>query len=163
MFDPFYSYEDAGEAAGNTLPDTPTAIACGDINLNPQTFAALDDEPLRKSEILATARMSAIHSCKQAGLLLPMHLPARLTDVKVQFDFDAALSRIGVTVSVSANDADSLEIEALSGVNAALLSIYSALRHHDKTMILTQVHLLEQHDGKSSPFIFANEYENLSL
>ena len=111
MLDPFYSYEDAGEAAGNTLPDTPTAIACGDINLNPQTFAALDDEPLRKSEILATARMSAIHGCKQAGLL----------------------------------------------------SIYSALRHYDKTMILTQVHLLEQHDGKSSPFIFANEYENLSL
>ena len=54
-------------------------------------------------------------------------------------------------------------MEALSDVNAALLSIYSALRHHDKTMILTQVHLLEQHDGKSSPFIFANEYENLSL
>ncbi|MDO4878927.1 MAG: cyclic pyranopterin monophosphate synthase MoaC [Neisseria sp.] len=152
----------AGGGGDSGRPPLRTAIARGYINFGPAVLAILDD-PAQTADILAVARVSAIQNTKQTGYCFPLRQPAPLKQIRIEFDIDRKLSRIQATATVSAEHGGSVETEAVYGAGMALMTIYDILKNTDRTMTLTQIHLVEEHGGQQGTFIFADEYENLNL
>ena len=115
-----------------------TAIASGVINMSLKAIGILADNTAEKGDVLGTARIAAIQAAKQTG-------------------------RVKATVTASTEGQTGVEMEALMGVNIALLTIYDMMKAVDKTMIISQVHLEEKTGGKSGNFIFTDDYENIDF
>ena len=111
--------------------------------------------------MLGIARIAAIQATKQTGFLIPLCHPIALTHVRVDFEVDAELSRVKASVTASTEGQTGVEMEALTGVNIALLTIYDMLKAVDKSMVISQIHLEEKSGGKSGPFTFTDQFENI--
>lgn len=138
-----------------------TAKAVGSLNLSPEAVRALVDNPTGRSDILSAARVAAIQAMKQTGHLIPLCHPLPLTHSRVDFDIDVELARIKATVTVNGNSGTSVEMEAMMGVNIALLTIYDMMKAVDRQMVITQIHLVERTGGKSGTFLYDNKFENI--
>ncbi|WP_373742222.1 cyclic pyranopterin monophosphate synthase MoaC [Neisseria sp.] len=140
-----------------------TARASGVINMSLQAVRLLADNAAQKGDVLGVARIAAIQGCKQTGFLIPLCHPLSLSHVRVDFDIDMELARVKATVTASTQAQTGVEMEALMGVNIALLTIYDMLKAVDKRMTITQVHLEEKSGGKSGNFLFDDAYENIEF
>ena len=140
-----------------------TAIASGVINMSLKAIGILADNTAEKGDVLGTARIAAIQAAKQTGFLIPLCHPIALNHIRVDFDIDKDLARVKATVTASTEGQTGVEMEALMGVNIALLTIYDMMKAVDKTMIISQVHLEEKTGGKSGTFIFTDDYENIDF
>lgn len=138
-----------------------TAKASGTLNLSPDAVRALAANPAGRSDILSAARVAAIQAMKQTGHLIPLCHPLPLTHSRVDFDIDVELARIKATVTVSGDSGTSVEMEAMMGVNIALLTVYDMMKAVDRQMVITQVHLVERTGGKSGNFLYDNKFENI--
>lgn len=138
-----------------------TARASGVINMSPQAIGILADNAAQKGDVLGVARVAAIQATKQTGFLIPLCHPISLTHVRVDFDVDVELARVKATVTATTEGQTGVEMEALTGVNIALLTIYDMMKAVDKSMIITQIHLEEKTGGKSGNFLFNNDFENI--
>ena len=140
-----------------------TAIASGVITMSLKAIGILADNTAEKGDVLGTARIAAIQAAKQTGFLIPLCHPIALNHIRVDFDIDKDLARVKATVTASTEGQTGVEMEALMGVNIALLTIYDMMKAVDKTMIISQVHLEEKTGGKSGNFIFTDDYENIDF
>lgn len=140
-----------------------TARASGVINMSPQAIGILADHAAQKGDVLGVARVAAIQAAKQTGFLIPLCHPLSLTHVRVDFDVDVELARVKATVTATTEGQTGVEMEALTGVNIALLTIYDMMKAVDKSMIITQIHLEEKTGGKSGNFLFNNDFENIDF
>ncbi|WP_373752626.1 cyclic pyranopterin monophosphate synthase MoaC [Neisseria weixii] len=138
-----------------------TARASGVINMSPQAIGILADNAAQKGDVLGVARVAAIQATKQTGFLIPLCHPISLTHVRVDFDVDVELARVKATVTATTEGQTGVEMEALTGVNIALLTIYDMMKAVDKSMTITQIHLEEKTGGKSGNFLFNNDFENI--
>ncbi|ATD64343.1 cyclic pyranopterin monophosphate synthase MoaC [Neisseria weixii] len=138
-----------------------TARASGVINMSPQAIGILADNAAQKGDVLGVARVAAIQATKQTGFLIPLCHPISLTHVRVDFDVDVELARVKATVTATTEGQTGVEMEALTGVNIALLTIYDMMKAIDKSMTITQIHLEEKTGGKSGNFLFNNDFENI--
>ncbi len=140
---------------------TRTARASGVINMSPQAIGILADNAAQKGDVLGVARVAAIQATKQTGFLIPLCHPISLTHVRVDFNVDVELARVKATVTATTEGQTGVEMEALTGVNIALLTIYDMMKAVDKSMTITQIHLEEKTGGKSGNFLFNNDFENI--
>ena len=140
-----------------------TAVAEGWIRMQPATLARIREGNAAKGDVLGVARIAAIQAAKQTGFLIPLCHPISLNHIRVDFDIDKDLARVKATVTASTEGQTGVEMEALTGVNIALLTIYDMMKAVDKTMIISQVHLEEKTGGKSGSFIFTDDYENIDF
>lgn len=167
MFDDLTHLNENNEAhmvdISEKLSTPRTAIASGYINISPKAMDILLNDTSHKGNVLAVARVAAIQGSKQTSSLIPLCHPIALTHIRVDFKVDTDLSRVKAVVTASTEGQTGVEMEALTGVNVALLTIYDMLKAVDKTMSMTHIHLEEKHGGKSGSFIFADAYENLNL
>ena len=138
-----------------------TARASGVINMSPQAIGILADNAAQKGDVLGVARVAAIQATKQTGFLIPLCHPISLTHVRVDFNVDVELARVKATVTATTEGQTGVEMEALTGVNIALLTIYDMMKAVDKSMTITQIHLEEKTGGKSGNFLFNNDFENI--
>ena len=137
------------------------AIASGRIEMLPATLALIEAGNAKKGDVLGIARIAAIQATKQTGFLIPLCHPITLSHVRVDFEVDAELSRVKASVTASTEGQTGVEMEALTGVNIALLTIYDMLKAVDKSMVISQIHLEEKSGGKSGPFTFTDQFENI--
>ncbi|MDO1510061.1 MULTISPECIES: cyclic pyranopterin monophosphate synthase MoaC [unclassified Neisseria] len=144
------------------MPTQRIARASGYINMSHDTIKLVIEGSAQKGDVLGIARIAAIQATKQTGFLIPLCHPISLTHVRVDFEIDIDLARVKATVTASTEGKTGVEMEALTGVNIALLTIYDMLKAVDKAMVITQIHLEEKTGGKSGPFVFDNSLENLS-
>lgn len=144
--------------AGEKAPAQRTARAGGYINISPDAVKYIAGG---KSDILAIARVAAIQAAKQTSALLPLRYSAPLAHVRVDFDVDVQLARIKAVVTAATESKTGAEMEALTGVNIALLAIYDMLKTIDSNMVISQIHLEEQTGGGGAAFTFDNSLENL--
>lgn len=140
---------------------TRTARASGVINMSPQAIGILADNAAQKGDVLGVARVAAIQATKQTGFLIPLCHPISLTHVRVDFNVDVELARVKATVTATTEGQTGVEMEALTGVNIALLTIYDMMKAVDKSMTITKIHLEEKTGGKSGNFLFNNDFENI--
>ncbi|SAY52079.1 cyclic pyranopterin monophosphate synthase [Neisseria weaveri] len=139
-----------------------TAKACGYINMNSDAIKLITQNNPQKTDVLGIARIAAIQGAKQTGFLIPLCQPAPLNHIRVDFESDLSLSRIKATVTATGNAKHSVEMDALMGVNIALLTIYDLLKAVDKNMALTHIHLQEKTNSKSENFTLTDKYENIN-
>ena len=130
------------------------AIATGKIFVNDVTYKTILEGNISKGDVLAVARIAGIMATKKTSDLIPMCHPLMLTKSKIDFEFNECEKSIKVTCLVKLEGKTGVEMEALTGVNITLLTIYDMCKAIDKNMIISDIHLVQKSGGKSGNFIF---------
>lgn len=128
---------------------TRTAIAEGEVRMTPATLAVIRDGNVPKGDVLAAARIAGIMAAKRTPELIPLCHTLLLTKVAIDFVIDEAESRVVITALVRCNGQTGVEMEALTAVSVAALTIYDMAKALDKSMTINSIRLLEKQGGKS--------------
>lgn len=125
------------------------AVASGRIVMLPDTLQRILGGQAAKGDVLGIARIAAIQATKRASELIPLCHPIALTRASVEFDHDLAASTIICTVTAETVGKTGVEMEALTGVSVALLTIYDMCKAVDRGMVMGEIKLLEKQGGRS--------------
>jgi cyclic pyranopterin phosphate synthase len=134
-------------------PTVRTAVAGGRITMNPETFELIQNQKVKKGNVLETARIAGIMAAKKTAGLIPMCHPLNITHIQVDFSPDAANSSIGIEAAVRAIDQTGVEMEAITAVSIAALTIYDMCKATDKEMTISKIQLLKKSGGKSGTYV----------
>ena len=129
------------------------ATARGSIHVNRPTFEAIRDGTAKKGDVLGVARVAGIMAAKRTWELIPMCHPLMITKCTVDFELHEEDLRVDAFCTVKVGGQTGVEMEALTGVNVALLTIYDMCKAMDRAMEITQVYLCHKAGGKSGEFI----------
>ena len=131
------------------------AVAQGRITLLPATLALIESGTAKKGDVLGIARIAGIQGAKRTSELIPLCHPIALTRVALAFDILHADGGCAVQCSATAETVGptGVEMEALTAVQVALLTIYDMCKAVDRGMSITDVKLLEKHGGNSGSFV----------
>lgn len=136
---------DVGEKAITTR----TAIAQGTVTMLPTTLAAIRDGNVPKGDVLAAARIAGIMAAKRTPDLIPLCHTLLLTKVAVDFEIDEQNSRVLIHAQVRCQGQTGVEMEALTAVSVAALTIYDMAKALEKDMTISDIQLVEKQGGKS--------------
>jgi cyclic pyranopterin phosphate synthase len=125
------------------------AVAKGRISMQAETLALIQQGKHKKGDVLGIARTAGIMATKRTADLIPLCHPLALTHVSVDFDIDENSSSIECTLVTETNGQTGVEMEALTGVQITLLTIYDMCKAVDRGMIIGDVRLIEKSGGKS--------------
>ena len=128
-------------------------VAAGRIAMLPATLALIQSGTAKKGDVLGIARIAGIQAAKKTSDLIPLCHPLALTRVAVEFAIVEATHSVHCTATVETVGQTGVEMEALTAVQVALLTIYDMCKAVDRGMTMTDVHLLEKHGGKSGSYI----------
>jgi cyclic pyranopterin phosphate synthase len=120
--------------------------------MKPETLALIRDGNAKKGDVIGTARLAGIMAAKQTANLIPLCHPLMLTKVAVDITEDAALPGLRVEAMVKLSGKTGVEMEALTAVSIACLTIYDMAKAADKAMEIVNIRLLEKSGGKSGDF-----------
>ena len=126
-----------------------TALARGEIHMNEAAFAAVRDGTAKKGDVLGVAQIAGIMAAKKTADLIPLCHRLNLTNCKVTCMMHPDRKAIEVCCLAACDGKTGVEMEALTGVNVALLTIYDMCKAVDKGMEINEVHLLRKSGGKS--------------
>ncbi|ANQ86089.1 cyclic pyranopterin monophosphate synthase MoaC [Azoarcus olearius] len=129
------------------------ARATGRITMLPATFAMVQAGTAKKGDVLGIARIAAIQASKRTAELIPLCHPIPLTRVAVEFETDADACAIQCTVTAETVGRTGVEMEALTALNVALLTIYDMCKAVDRGMRMDGIQLLEKLGGKSGHWV----------
>lgn len=129
-----------------------TAAAQGRITVSPQVMAAISSGSSRKGDVLGVARVAGIMAAKNAASLIPLCHPLPLSHLSVDFDLLEQESAIQAVCTAGTTGQTGVEMEALTGVSAALLTIYDMCKAMDRAMVLSDIRLVYKDGGKSGTF-----------
>ena len=132
------------------------AIAAGEVHMQPETLALIQSGEAAKGDVLAVARVAGIMATKRTSTLIPLCHPLPITNAEVRFTFDsdeAAASRINIIARVRCTGVTGVEMEALTAVSVAALTIYDMCKAVDRGMKIQNIRLIEKHGGKSGDII----------
>ena len=139
-----------------------TAVAKGRIRVSPETLQAITEGTAKKGDVLGVARVAGIMAVKRTSELIPMCHPLMLGKCSVDFRLDREQCEVEAICTVSLKGQTGVEMEALTGVSVALLTIYDMCKAIDKCMEITGIHLAKKTGGKSGLFINDPEFEGES-
>ncbi len=146
-------FDAAGEAhmvdVGDKAATRRVALAAGRILMRQETLAAIRTGRAGKGDVLGVARVAAIQATKRTAELIPLCHPLALTRVAVEFSLDHEASCVECRVRTETVGPTGVEMEALTGVSVALLTIYDMCKAMDRGMRMEAVRLLEKSGGKS--------------
>ena len=129
------------------------AVAHGRIVMNPATLAIILEGTAKKGDVLGIARIAGIMAAKKTSDLIPLCHPLALTRVALDFHAEENHTRITCRATVETVGPTGVEMEALTAVQVALLTIYDMCKAVDRSMMITDVKLLEKHGGKSGSYV----------
>ncbi|MXY93244.1 MAG: cyclic pyranopterin monophosphate synthase MoaC [Caldilineaceae bacterium SB0664_bin_27] len=128
---------------------TRQAVAEGSVYMSPETLAAIRDGAVPKGDVLSSARIAGIMAAKRTPELIPLCHPLPLTKIAIDFEIDEDKSRVVIAATVRCKGQTGVEMEALTAVSVAALTIYDMAKALEKTMSIGQVQLLQKRGGKS--------------
>ena len=129
-----------------------TAIAEGFVAMIAETLALVESGTAQKGDVLATARIAGIMAAKKTHELIPLCHPLAITKATVDFDLSHTPPGIHITAEVRVTGQTGVEMEALTAVSVACLTIYDMLKAADKGMVISNVRLLEKTGGRSGVY-----------
>ncbi|WP_430243500.1 cyclic pyranopterin monophosphate synthase MoaC [Neorhizobium sp. DAR64861/K0K2] len=148
--------DSAGEAhmvdVGDKTETVRSATAEGHVRMLPETLALILDGNAKKGDVIGTARLAGIMAAKKTSDLIPLCHPLMLTKVSVEITEDAALPGLRVTATAKLTGKTGVEMEALTAVSVACLTIYDMAKAADKGMQIGGIQLLEKTGGKSGTY-----------
>ena len=119
-----------------------TAVAGGSVRMSPETVGLLRDTALPKGDVFSTARIAGVMAAKKTPELIPLCHGLNLTSVDV--DFEVAHDRVGITATARVSERTGVEMEALTAVSVAALTIYDMCKAVDKGMVIEEIKLLRK-------------------
>jgi cyclic pyranopterin phosphate synthase len=135
-------------------PDTERlAIAQGDVLMRPETLALIREGNLKKGDVLTVAKVAGILAAKRTADLIPLCHPLPLTQVQVSLELSEELPGVRITATACTVGKTGVEMEALTAVSVAALTVYDMAKAVEKTMCITNIRLLEKRGGKSAPMV----------
>lgn len=133
-------------------PDTErVAIARGEVRVKAETLALIRDGALKKGDVLTVAQLAGVMAAKRTSELIPLCHPLALTHIGVELELkdDNDTPRVEITATVRTTGKTGVEMEALTAVSVAALTVYDMAKAAEKTMQITNVRLVEKRGGKS--------------
>lgn len=150
-------FDAAGQAqmvdVGDKAVTHRTAVARGSIAMQPSTLHLIQSGAAKKGDVLGVARIAAIQGAKRTSELIPLCHPLALTKIAVDFDVRPETNSVECTVHVETRGQTGVEMEALTAVQIGLLTIYDMCKAVDRSMVISDVRLLEKHGGKSGSYV----------
>ena len=131
-----------------------TAIATGTILAGAEILERIAEGTVEKGDVLGVARVAGIMAVKHTSDLIPMCHPLSVTKCTVDFELEKEKGIIRTFCTVKTDGKTGVEMEALTGVQVTLLTIYDMCKAIDKHMVMTDIHLVEKTGGKSGDFHF---------
>jgi cyclic pyranopterin monophosphate synthase len=153
----FTHFDDSGNARmvnvsakGETVRE---ATAAGSITFSRNAYEMVRLGTVKKGDVLGVARIAGIMAAKKVDHLIPLCHPLSITGVDITFSFNEAQCAIDIEAIVSISGRTGVEMEALTAVSIAALTIYDMCKAVDKTMVISNIRLLRKSGGKSGLFV----------
>jgi len=150
-------FDSAGQAhmvdVGDKKETKRVAVASGTITMNPETLSLIQSGSSKKGDVLGVARIAAIQASKKTSELIPLCHPLAITRVTADFEIQQALNSVNCRATVETWGKTGVEMEALSAVSVALLTIYDMCKAVDRGMTIKNISLKEKSGGKSGTWI----------
>ncbi len=137
---------------GDKAATSRRALALGEIRMQPATLARILDRTIEKGDVFGIARVAGIMAAKQTSSLIPLCHPLALTSVSLEFTPRAAEGVVEIAATAKVNGQTGVEMEALTAVSVAALTIYDMCKAVDKLMVIGEIRLQEKSGGKSGDF-----------
>ncbi len=153
MKNPLTHFDSAGNAhmvdVGDKQPTDRLARARGSISMQPATFALIRDGQAAKGDVLGVARIAGIQAAKRTAELIPLCHQIPLTKIQLEFSFHPDSSSISCEATTRTLERTGVEMEALTAVSVALLTIYDMCKAADRGMVIEGISVVEKSGGKS--------------
>ena len=135
-------------------PDTERiAVARGEIHMKQETFELIRDGQIKKGDVLTVAQIAGISASKRTSELIPLCHPLFLSKVDVDLVLDESLPGVVITATAKVTGKTGVEMEALTAVSVAALTVYDMAKAAEKTMRIQNIRLLEKHGGQSGDVV----------
>jgi cyclic pyranopterin phosphate synthase len=135
-------------------PDTARlAIAKGEVRMEKATLALIRDGQLKKGDVLGIAEVAGVMAAKRTSELIPLCHPLAVAGVVVDLELDDALPGVLITATVKTTGKTGVEMEALTAVAVAALTVYDMTKAAEKTMHIGNIRLVEKHGGRSGDIV----------
>ena len=135
-------------------PDTERiAVARGEVHMQQSTFDLIRAGQVKKGDVLTIAQIAGISASKRTSDLIPLCHPLPLTKVEVDLTLDESLPGIKITATAKTTGKTGVEMEALTAVSVAALTVYDMAKAAEKTMRIQNIRLVEKHGGRSGDII----------
>jgi cyclic pyranopterin monophosphate synthase len=138
---------------GNKAITSRVAIAAAEVQMLPDTFRLISEGAHKKGDVLAVARVAGIQAAKKCSDLIPLCHPLMLTKVTVDFELDAVNYRVLISASCAVDGKTGVEMEALTAVSVAALTIYDMCKAVDRGMVISNIRVMQKQGGKSGQYI----------
>ncbi len=129
------------------------AVAGGEVLMRPETLALIQAGTLKKGDVLTVAQLAGVMAAKRTSDLIPLCHPLSLTHIEVQLELDPALPGVQIRASARTVGKTGVEMEALTAVSVAALTIYDMAKAVEKTMRIQNIRLIEKHGGMSGDVV----------
>jgi cyclic pyranopterin monophosphate synthase len=129
------------------------AVARGEVHMLSETLALIRQGAVKKGDVLTVAQLAGIMAAKRTSELIPLCHPLQLTHVDVELRLDDALPGVRITAQTRSVGKTGVEMEALTAVSIAALTIYDMAKAVEKTMRIQNIRLVEKHGGRSGDVI----------
>lgn len=134
---------------GHKLPTERIAVARGEVHMRPETFELLHQGALKKGDVLTVAQIAGIQAAKRTWELIPLCHPMPLSHVQVELQLRPEWPGVEITATVRTTAATGVEMEALTAVTVAALTVYDMTKAVEKTVRITNIRLVEKRGGRS--------------
>ena len=129
------------------------AVARGSVHMRPETLTLILDGKIQKGDVFSVARVAGIMAAKKTSELVPMCHPLNITSVEIDLTAQENPARVDVEAQVRVSGKTGVEMEALTAVSVAGLTIYDMCKAVDREMTLSEIRLVKKSGGKSGTFI----------
>jgi cyclic pyranopterin phosphate synthase len=152
----FTHFDKEGKAAMVDVSDKDiterTATAAGSVLMQPETLRMIVEGGVKKGDVLSVARLAGIMGAKRTPDLIPLCHPLTLTSVKVDLTVDESRNAVDITATAKLKGRTGVEMEALTAVSVAALTVYDMCKAVDRSMRITDIRLVHKAGGKSGEF-----------
>jgi len=149
-------FDKDGKAIMVDVADKPitqrVAVARGEVTMQPETLTRILDKRVEKGDVFAVARLAGIMAAKKTAELIPLCHPLLISSVIIEFLADKDNARVEVMATVKVNGQTGVEMEALTAVSVAALTIYDMCKSADRSMTIGDIRLVHKSGGKSGTF-----------
>jgi cyclic pyranopterin phosphate synthase len=142
---------------GDKAESKRVAVAAGKIFMEPDTLDRIMDEKVKKGNVLEAARIAGVMAAKKTSDLIPMCHPLNITHARVDFSFDKENHAIDIEAQTSLTGRTGVEMEALTAVCVAGLTIYDMCKSYDRAMRISDIYLKSKSGGKSGIYTAKNK------
>lgn len=131
------------------------AVAAGVVYVEPETLRLIRAGALKKGDVLTVARIAGIMAAKRTSELIPLCHPIALTQIEVDLTLNETLNAVEITATARTIGKTGVEMEALTAVSAAALTVYDMAKAVDRGMRISDIRLLEKHGGQHGDYVRA--------